>query len=68
MIEDANESAEAVNDHLNDNASKEEFKRLWEEINHRYVYTVHYDSEELIQKAVASINKNLRVTPCWRDS
>ena len=60
--ENANESAEAVNDHLNDNASKEEFKRLWEEINHRYVYTVHYDSEELIQKAVASINKNLRVT------
>ena len=62
MIEDANESAEAVNDHLNNNASKDEFKRLWEEINHRYVYTVHYDSEELIQKAVASINKNLRVT------
>lgn len=61
MIEDANESAEAVNDHLNSNASKEEFKRLWEEINHRYVYTVHYDSEELIQKAIASINKDLRV-------
>ena len=62
MIENANESAEAINDHLNDNASKNEFKRLWEEINHRYVYTVHYDSGELIQKAVASINKNLRVT------
>ena len=62
MIEDANESAEAVNEKLNDNASKEEFKRLWEEINHRYVYTVHYDSEELIKKAIASINKNLRVT------
>ena len=62
MIEDANESAEAVNDHLNDNASKEEFKRLWEEINHRYVYTVHYDSEELIKKAITSIDNNLRVT------
>ena len=62
MIEDANESAEAINDHLNDNARKDEFKRLWEEINHRYVYTVHYDSEELIQKAVVSINNNLRVT------
>ena len=62
MIEDGNESAEAVNDRLNDNASKEEFKRLWEEINHRYVYTVHYDSEELIQKAIGSINANLRVT------
>ena len=62
MIEDANGAAEAVNDHLNENANKEQFKRLWEEINHRYVYTVHYDSEELIQKAIASINKNLRVT------
>ena len=62
MIDDANESAEVINDHLNDNASKEEFKRLWEEINHRYVYTVHYDSEELIKKAVASINYKLRVT------
>ena len=62
MIEDANESAEAVNDHLNDNAKKDEFKKLWDEINHRYVYTVHYNSEELIRKAIASIDKNLRVT------
>ncbi len=62
MIEDGNGSAEVVNDRLNDNASREEFKRLWEEINHRYVYTVHYDSEELIKKAIASINNDLRVT------
>jgi type III restriction enzyme len=62
MIEDANGQAEVVNDHLNDNAAKDEFKRLWEEINHRYVYTVHYDSEELIKKAIASIDSNLRVT------
>ena len=62
MVEDANDKAEVVNDHLNDNAEKKEFKALWNEINHRYVYTVHYSSEELIQKAVASINKDLRVT------
>lgn len=62
MIEDANKKAEVVNDHLNENAAKEEFKRLWEQINHRYVYTVHYDSEELIKKSVASIDKNLTVT------
>ena len=62
MVEDANDKAEVMNDHLNDNAEKKEFKALWKEINHRYVYTVHYSSEELIQKAVASINKNLRVT------
>ena len=62
MIEDANKKAEVVNDHLNENAAKDEFKRLWEQINHRYVYTVHYDSEELIKKAIASIDKNLTVT------
>ena len=62
MIEDANKKAEVVNDHLNENAAKDEFKRLWEQINHRYVYTVHYDCEELIKKAIASIDKNLTVT------
>ena len=62
MIEDGNGSATVLNEHLNDNANKEEFKRLWAEINPRYVYTVHYDSEELISKAIGAINQNLRVT------
>ena len=62
MVEDANGKAEVVNERLNDNAEKKEFKALWHEINHRYVYTVHYDSEELIQKAIAAINSELNVT------
>ena len=62
MVEDANGKAEVVNERLNDNAEKKEFKTLWNEINHRYVYTVHYDSEELIQKAIAAINSELNVT------
>ena len=62
MVEDANDKAEVVNERLNDNAEKREFKALWNEINHRYVYTVHYDSEELIQKAIAAINSELNVT------
>ncbi len=62
MVEDANGKAEVVNERLNDNAEKAEFKALWNEINHRYVYTVHYNSEELIQKAVAAINSELNVT------
>ena len=62
MVEDANGKAEVVNERLNDNAKKKEFKALWNEINHRYVYTVHYDSEELIQKAIAAINSDLNVT------
>lgn len=62
MIEDANDKAEVVNDKLNDNAQKEKFKKLWAQINHRYVYTVHYDSEELIKKSIAAIDKDLTVT------
>ena len=62
MIENANQQAEVFNDKLNENASKDEFKRLWNEINHRYVYTVHYDSEELIKKCIAAINRDLTVT------
>jgi len=62
MIDDGNGSATVVNDRLNKNAEMEQFKKLWEQINHRYVYTVHYDSEELIRKCIAYIDKNLRVT------
>lgn len=62
MIEDGNDKAEVVNDKLNDNAGKKEFQALWNEINHRYVYTVHYDSEELIRKSIAAIDESLKVT------
>ena len=34
---------------------------MWKEINHQYVYMVSYDSEELIQKSVIYINKDLEV-------
>ena len=61
MIENSNEKAEVVNDKLNGNAAKDEFKRLWAEINHRYVYTVHYDSAELIKKSIAAIDNDLTV-------
>lgn len=61
MIEDGNKSAETTNK-LNDNFSKDEFQALWKEINHQYVYTVHYDSEELIKKAVDAIDRELTVT------
>lgn len=40
----------------NGNFSKEQFQALWREINHQYVYTVSYDSEELIEKAILHLN------------
>ena len=46
---------------LNKNFEKEEFQALWNEINHQYVYTVSYDSEELIKKAILHINAELDV-------
>ena len=61
MIENGNAAAEATN-RLNENFNRKEFQALWKEINHKYVYTVHYDSNELIEKAVNAINAELMVT------
>ena len=61
MIEDGNHTKTPENE-LNDNFYKAEFKALWQEINHKYVYSVHYDSEELIHKAIRSIDAELAVT------
>ena len=46
---------------LNKNFGKDEFQALWKEINHKYVYTVSYDSNELIEKAILHINAELDV-------
>ena len=47
---------------LNDNFDNERFQEMWNEINNKYVYTVHYDSNELIEKVVAALQSNLTVT------
>ncbi len=40
----------------NGNFNKEQFQALWREINHKYVYTVSYDSKELIEKSILHLN------------
>ena len=47
---------------LNDNFHREEFQKLWKQINHKYAYTVSFDSDELIRKAIAHIDDKLVVT------
>ena len=47
---------------LNENFDNERFLEMWNEINNKYVYTVHYDSNELIEKVVAALRANLTVT------
>ena len=47
---------------LNDNFAKKEFQALWKEINHKYTYTVEFESGELIKKAISHINERLFVS------
>lgn len=47
---------------LNDNFYKKEFQALWKLINHKYAYTVEFDSEELIEKAVEALNTKISVS------
>ena len=61
MFEDGHKTTVQENP-LNDNFYRKEFQALWREINHRYAYTVSFDSEELIEKAINHINQNLRVS------
>ena len=61
IIEDGNRTQSPENK-LNENFAKKEFQELWRNINHKYVYTVHYDSNELIRKAIDAIDKELYVT------
>jgi len=60
MFEDGNATVIKENK-LNDNFAKAEFQALWKEINHKYAYTVHYNSQELIEKATLHINAKLEV-------
>ena len=47
---------------LNENFDNVRFQEMWNEINNKYVYTVHYDSNELVEKVVAALRANLTVT------
>lgn len=48
---------------LNANFDKHEFKALWSRINRKAAYSVEFDSDELVRKAVKEIDASLRVTP-----
>lgn len=61
MINNAHETKVKDNP-LNDNFHKKEFQALWNQINHMYAYTVEFDSDELIKKAIAHIEEKLIVS------
>ena len=45
-----------------DKLGSREFKALWERISPKSVYVVDFDTDELVQKAIDSLNHNLRVS------
>lgn len=45
------------------NFARKEFQELWHRINHRAVYQVEFDSQELITKAIKALNQKLAVDP-----
>ena len=48
---------------LNANFDKAEFRELWSRINRKAAYTVHFEGAELVAKCVATLDKDLRVSP-----
>ena len=51
---------------LNHNFYKKEFQALWQRINRKAAYSVKFDADELILKAIAALNhkdEGLRITP-----
>lgn len=60
MIEKGNKP-DVVENPLNPNFYKKEFQTLWNYINHKYAYRVDFDSDELIEKSVDVLNKELYV-------
>lgn len=60
MVENADKPT--VVNRLNENFKRREFQELWKRINRKYAYTVKFNSEELVAKAVSSINSELDVS------
>ncbi len=61
MMEDANRTKVKENK-LNDNFYKKEFQTLWNYINHKYAYTVNFESDELIENAIKHLNEKMYVS------
>lgn len=61
MFEDGNKP-KVLENPLNERFDKAEFQKLWKAINHKYTYTVNFDSEELIRKSIQAIDDELSVS------
>ena len=61
MISDAGATKTPENK-LNERFYRKEFQELWKRINHKYAYTVSFDTRQLVRAAIDHINAELRVS------
>ncbi|MBV1876428.1 MAG: DEAD/DEAH box helicase family protein [Pseudomonadales bacterium] len=65
LLPSIDDGRKAKENPLNANFSKKEFQQLWNRINRKAVYTVSFDSDELVEKCIKSLNKNdgIKISP-----
>lgn len=63
QLPDVGDERKSKRNLLNDNFQKQEFQELWQRINHKVVYRVEFDSNELIRNSIRVLDKELIVTP-----
>jgi type III restriction enzyme len=61
QIENAGQAK--VQNPRNSNFEKREFQELWGRINRRAIYSVKFDTEELIRKCISALDSELKVSP-----
>lgn len=65
LLPNIDDGRKAKENPLNANFDKKEFQQLWSKINRKAVYTVDFDSDELIDKCVKTLNEkgSLKIAP-----
>ena len=61
QLPDIGDDRKAKINPLNKNFKKKEFQALWNKINRKAIYTVHFDSKELIVNCIKALDKELQV-------
>jgi len=63
QLPDIDDERKAKVNPLNANFHKKEFQDLWNRINRKAAYTVHFETPELVKKCVSALEKELKVSP-----
>ncbi|MBC7772617.1 MAG: DEAD/DEAH box helicase family protein, partial [Pyrinomonadaceae bacterium] len=63
QLPDINDDRKAKVNPVSKNIEKKEFQELWNQINQKAAYTVHFETTELVGKCVRALDKELTVSP-----